>query len=436
MYIQEQTMRKTKTQQHLSRRGGYVYIVVLMTALVVSTLAMSSVWIARKHQLEQTAADEAYELASAADSAIEFALARIAENSAWRTQHVHNSEYGPFTLGNVSLFYRLLDPNGDVGAGRLRDVTVIGIARRGSSSYAAQVNVTPAGPAVTCLNHGIAINSSVLLSYRTAWMSTRSSFISGNLALDWEASISGTTQATGTISGAFLNGPASSGLGPISYGNISSLDRYIDEATDINITSLPLVWGYRKLSNCLLSPNHNPFDGQLNAKGVYRINCNWENLDIENCRIVGTLILENLGGDSKIMRNVYAQPAIENYPCFYIDGDINIDTRWGNFSESTLGINLNPEGAPYQGLANTTQDDIYPCRIDGLFYCRGRAYFLYLSELDIDGVFVADSSNTGESQISLRVNYDSRIAANPPPGFREDTIMRPIQGTYRRIATP
>lgn len=430
-------MRSTKTlERRASRRGGYVYIVVLMTALIVSTLAMSSVWIARKHQLDQTSADEAYELASAADSAVELALARISENSAWRAQHVHNTEYGPFTLGNVSLFYRLLDPEGNIGDGRLRDVSVIGIARRGTASYATRVEATPAGPAVTCLNHAIAINNSVRLTFQTAWMTTRSTFIRGNLVLDWEASHSGSLNTTGSISGTYINGPSSTGVGTVSYANESSLDRYVDEATNINITSLPLVSGRRTLSNRLISPNHNPVGGDLNEKGIYRINCNGANLDIENCRIVGTLILQNLGNDCKIKQNVYAQPAIENYPVFYIDGDIEIESRWGNFSEATLGINLNPVGAPYQGVTNTTQTDIYPCRIDGLFYCRGEVYFDFASELDIVGTLVANSSNNSETQTSLRVTYDSSIAANPPPGFRQDTIMRPIRGTYRRIPTP
>lgn len=429
-------MRTTKTLERLaSRRGGYVYIVVLMTALIVSTLAMSSVWIARKHQLEQTSSDEAYELASAADSAVELALARIAANSSWRNQHTHNTEYGPFTLGQISLFYRLLDPEGNIGSGRLRDISVIGIARRGSASYAVRVNATPAGPAVTCLNHGIAVVDDIRLSYRTAWMTTGSTHINGNIQMDWEASLSGPMFAQGSISGTYLNGPAVSGASAVSYANQASINRYITEATNIPITSIPLVWGRRKLSNCLLSPNHNPFNNALNEKGIYRIDCGSANLDIENCRIIGTLVLENLGVDCRIRQNVCAEPAVANYPSLYINGDIEIESRWGNFSEATLGINLNPDGAAYQGLTNSSQTDIYPCRIDGIFYCRGEVEFKYASELEINGVFVA-AEVSYNSETSLRVNYDRQIAANPPPGFRQDNIMRSIPGSYRRVATP
>jgi hypothetical protein len=417
-------------------REGYIYIAVIMTAVIVSTLAMSSVWIARKHQLEQTAADEAYELASAADSAVELALARIAEDSAWRNRHVHNTEYGPFALGNISLFYRLLDSDGNIGSSRLKDISVIGIAKRGSASYAVQVDATPAGPAVTCLNHGIAVYGDIDLSYRTAWMTNGAVYSGDEISLDWEASITGNIIAVDTISGTYLNGPTTANAPSSSFGNASSVNRYSAEATNISISSLPTVSGRRQLSNCLLSPNHNPFGGTLNEKGIYRINCNGANLDIENCRILGTLVLENLGNDCKLKQNVYAEPAIKNYPSIYINGDIEIESRWGNFSEATLRLNLNPPGAPFQGSTNTSQTDVYPCRVDGIFYCRDELYFVYGSQLDVYGALVAVSTNTDESQTSLRVTYDSDIAANPPPGLRQDTIMRPIRGTYRRVATP
>jgi type II secretory pathway pseudopilin PulG len=419
-------------------RRGYTYIMVMISAIIVSTLAMSAVWATRKHQLEQTAADQAYELASAADSAIELALARIAANPNWRNSHVHNTEYGPFTLGDVSLFYRLLDSEGNIGTGRLRDVTVIGIAKRGTYSYAAQVEVTPAGPALTFLNHGFSTIYDVDMKYRCTWTNNGSFHFDDDLRLQHQASLSGVVNVVDSLvldSGSYMNGPATTSVPKTSFANVETLNRYIEEATNISITSLPTVSGRRRIGNCVLSPNHNPFGSSLNSKGIYRINCSGQNIELTNCRILGTLVLQNLGSNSRIFRNVYAQPFIANYPSLYIDGDIDIDTRWGNFSESSIGTNLNPVGAPYQGSTNSTQNDIYPSRIDGLFYTRGEVWLEYDCELEIDGVFRPWEITTN-SDTSLRINYNSDIAANPPPGFRQDTIMRPIQGTYQRVATP
>lgn len=430
-------VRRCSTAMH--RRRGYVYIVVILTAVIVSALAMSSVWIARKHSLEQTASDEAYELATAADSAIELALARIAADSAWRNNHVHNTEYGPFALENISLFYRLLDPSSNIGGGRLRDVTVIGIAKRGSASCAAQVQATPAGPGVTFLNYAASVNADLDLPYRTTWTTTGSVYTMDDITIDYQSSISGTAHAADQITinfGGYIRGSSSTNMPTIAFGNQSSIDRYIAEATAIPISSLPLSSGRRKFTNCLLSPNHNPFGSNLNSKGIYVIDAGGANLDILNCRILGTLVLRNLGDDCKIWQNVFAQPALPNYPTFYIDGDIEIESRWGNFTETDIGINLNPPGAPYQGLTNTTQTDIYPARIEGFYYCRGETQFKQNSQLDVHGVFFTSTLDTSETQTSLRVLYNSDIAANPPPGFRQDTIMRPIQGTYRRVATP
>lgn len=424
-----------KTQ--LAFRRGYTYIAVMMTAVAVASLAMSSAWIAREIHLEQTAADEAFELASEADSAIELALARIATNSSWRETHVHNTEYGPFALGNVNLFYRLLDRSGNIGTGRLRDITVIGIARRGSSSYAVQVDATPAGSALTCLNHGIAVDSNSSLSYRTTWVTNGGIYSKGNISLEWEASMTGPIQSSGTISGVFLNGTLTARVAEASFANASTLQRYVAEATNIPISSLPRSSSnIPQFRNCLLSPNHNPFGGNLNSNGVYRIDCQNLQIQIENCRILGTLILENIGTDSRLNQNVLIQPAVPNYPSLLINGTLRINSRWGNFSEATLGVNLNPSGAPYQGLTNDTTTDIYPARIEGIYYCFGETYFMWQSELEVEGIFVSSSLNLNESASSLRVNYDAAIASNPPPGFRQDTRMLPIRGTYRRIATP
>jgi hypothetical protein len=421
------------------RRSGYVYIVVIMTAIIVSALAMSSVWIARKHALEQTAADEAYELASAADSAIELALARIAADASWRNNHVHNTEYGPFALGDVSLYYRLLDSSNDIANGRLRDVTVIGIAKRGSASCAAEVTATPAGPALTFLNYAASVYGDINMPYRTTWTTTGAVFSMDDITLDYESSISGTAHAKDQIRlnfGSYIRGSSATNQPSISVGNQSLIDRYIAEATTISVSSLPTSSGRRKFTNCLLSPNHNPFGTELNPKGIYVIDLNGANLDISNCRILGTLILRDLGDDCRIWTNVLAQPAVTNYPSLYIDGDMEFESRWGNFKESDIGVNLNPTGAPYQGQTNSTQADIYPARIEGICYCRGETEFNYNAQVDVQGVFYTITLLTSQTQTSLRVTYDSDIAANPPPGFRQDTIMQPVQGTYRRIATP
>lgn len=409
----------------------------MMTAVAVASLAMSSAWIAREIHLEQTAADEAFELASEADSAIELALARIATNTNWRNNHIHNVEYGPFPLGNVNLFYRLLDPSGNIGTGQLRDVTVIGIARRGSSSYAVQVNATPAGSALTCLNYGIAVDSNSTLSYRTTWVTNGGIYSRGNITLDWEASMTGRIQSSGTISGTFLNGTTTARVAVASFANASTLQRYVSEATNISISSLPRsTTNIPQFRNCLLSPNHNPFGGNLNPNGVYRIDCQNLQIQIENCRILGTLILENIGTNSALNQNVLIQPAVPNYPSLLVNGTLRINSRWGNFSEATLGVNLNPAGAPYQGLTNNTTTDVYPARIEGIYYCFGQTYFSWQSELEVEGIFVSSNLNLNETASSLRVNYDAAIAANPPPGFIQDTRVLPIRGTYRRIPTP
>lgn len=418
------------------RRSGYVYIAVLMTSVIVAALAMSSIWIARKHHLDQSTSDQAFELASAADSAVELALAKISADSAWRNNHVHNTEYGPFALGGISLYYRLLDAQNDIGNGRLRDITVIGIAKRGNDSYAVEVKATPAGPALTCLNHGIAINDDISLSSNNSWMTDKSIYAKKEISLNSLASMTGSVISSKSISGTHFSGPTASNQPDASFPNHATFARYTAEATTISISSLPSSWSRRKLNNCLLSPNHNPFNGQLNSKGIYFIDCDGANLDIENCRIIGTLILQDLGYDSKLKEKVFMQPAVANYPCLYVNGELEFESSFDSFSEASIGINLNPAGAPYQGVTNTTQTDIYPATLEGLVICRDQCEFIYGSRLDIEGVFVAADVSTSETHAALRVKYDSDIAANPPPGFRQDTVMRPIQGTYRRVATP
>jgi len=112
-----------------TKRSGYIYIAVLVTSLIVATMASTAIYVSLRHHSEQNLSNSSFRLASAADSAIELALARISSNADWRITHSHDTQYGPFPLGDISLFYRLLDPNNNVATGRLNDVIIQGIAR-------------------------------------------------------------------------------------------------------------------------------------------------------------------------------------------------------------------------------------------------------------------------------------------------------------------
>lgn len=191
----------------------------------------------------------------------------------------------------------------------------------------------------------------------------------------------------------------------------------------------------RRIRRVLLSPEHNPFgEGVTNPQGIYIIKCHGNIVTIENCRIIGTLVILDPDSDSAIRGAVNWQPAQQNFPALLTDKRLTIATQRNALSEATLYYNFNPPGTPYpypNGQSNANVEDVYPSRIRGLIYSG--------DQLEIEGSPVIDGQiiTAGDLNIyaeQLDLNYSAAALNNPPPGFPAVTRRLRIRpGSWQRV---
>lgn len=188
----------------------------------------------------------------------------------------------------------------------------------------------------------------------------------------------------------------------------------------------------------VLSPASNPLGaGQTNADGIYLLDCDGRDVEIQDVRVVGTLIVDDPGSGSKISGAVHFEPVYENYPVLLVRGGLKIAFGDGGLSEADLGVNFNPAQTPFPfnlgvgGESDGDTDDAYKSVIQGLVYASDGLEFE--QQPTIDGVVIAHDDVVVDGG-NLTLRYRSVYLNDPPPAF--DTAERNIEfvaGSWRRI---
>lgn len=185
------------------------------------------------------------------------------------------------------------------------------------------------------------------------------------------------------------------------------------------------------LDHVLLSPQHNPF-GAANERGIYLLDMRGRQLVVRNSRIYGTLVLIDPASTTKLGDDhpLWLSPAVPGYPALLVSGDecrVHLSPR--GLSEAALQVNMNPDGAPFDGIGTDSDlDDVYASGIDGLVYSTHR---IRLKNLPMRGVVISDNDVVIEGGFLIR--YDNRYYRNPPPGFSGPEQIRILLGSARRV---
>ena len=141
----------------------------------------------------------------------------------------------------------------------------------------------------------------------------------------------------------------------------------------------------RTIEHVLLSPASNPF-GETNADGIYVIDTQGSNIIICNCRIHGTLVLIDPKNGSKIGDEfaLSMEPAVAHYPSLIVaGGDVEINPSGRGLVESAMGVNLNPEDAPFYPVGSDDDiDDTFSSGIKGLIFSSHELKFQINNSID------------------------------------------------------
>ena len=354
-----------------SQRAGYLYVAVLLTSLVVSTMGLVALSVA---SLRMRSTLDANDYASAqilAKSGIEQGIAAVRSDNTWRTKFTINTESSSTALGQGTFTWKLVDEDGSLTDDDSDSVRVVGIGRVGRATVAESVRMLASGLPLTCLGSAFHTNGEIAVKSGVQLMTDQQLSSGGNVSTGgFLSSIQGDVEAAGTATGTIQGNISQNAIIRRMPGS-SAFDYYLDNGTSISIESLPDVNGIRTIDKQLLSPQTNPY-GDRNPEGIYLIHCGGQRICIKNSRIFGTIVLIAPASNSSIEGSLRWDAAIANYPALLVNGDLEIKTTTTALSEATLALNLNPASSPYQGTTDTDLLDEFPSEINGLIYISGK----------------------------------------------------------------
>lgn len=125
------------------RKGAALYLTVLSNALIVGLLGLAALTVVRIERRANTTSTDMIEAQLNAQSAVEHAMLTIKNDATWRTKFVNNAETSPWTLGNGSIRWKLVDVDGDLSDDVNDTVDVYGIGQVGAATWVETCTLTP-----------------------------------------------------------------------------------------------------------------------------------------------------------------------------------------------------------------------------------------------------------------------------------------------------
>jgi hypothetical protein len=193
----------------------------------------------------------------------------------------------------------------------------------------------------------------------------------------------------------------------------------------------------RYLENVLLSPSHNPF-GPTHPDGIYVIDGRNKDIVIRNVRVLGTLMLFNLGHADMVTvtGSVNLAPEVPNYPSLMVHGRLTLAASQQELSEPLLGVNFNPPGTPFLGATDAVADDEYPSIIRSIVFVR-REMWLSTPHTTVEGVVICRNKIKSDASAWLELRHRPTLAEDPPPGFYvPDGTIRVGAFTWEQVERP
>jgi hypothetical protein len=400
---------------------------VVSTVVVVTAIAITGVALMRLQRRVTEATLDLVEARSVAQTGIEYAAQQIDANSSWRAAAAASGgDLGIITVGRGNVHMTLVDPvDGNFTNSASDPVDILSTATVGAASQQYKARLTPTSVPLTCLGAGIVSAGNVVIAGAVTFGTDRlfsNGTVSASASRVWLP-----VEANGSISGSTYNSTTTTGKAVRQLPGASVFDYYKSIGTQFNTSNM----SGRRIELCVFSPGNNPYGNHAtNANGIYWIDCGGQDFVIQNCRIVGTLVLLNASSATMVAGSVCWEPAVPGLPALLIQTtSLSIATASTPLSEAGVAVNFNPASTPYNGVSNTTTTDSYPSRIKGLVYCTGDVTID--GEASIDGALVVGGSLYNNQ--SLTVIYDDRYYYSPPPGFAASTVMTLVPGSYVQI---
>ncbi len=327
---------------------GSTYLAVMGVTLVVSMIGMAVMVMARMELRRGLANQELAYAHCLAQNAVEFGLANLADDPAWRTTFTHDVESLPldfdFAAGaNGEMTFKLVDEkDSDLADDDSDAVRLYGIGRFGQADYRMSVLLEPIGEGLSCLEASLHSGGQIWM-YNGVTINT-DQFVSTNNQIWTNGSgiISGDAEAVSTIAAGSVTGNATTGVSSRRLPDTAAaFEYYLTNGTWIDFGDLP----GGAIENVVLSPASNPYgSGRTDPQGIYVIDCQGFDLVVQDSRIVSTLVVLNPGPGTRLERAINWEPAVRNFPALMVAG--NLMLKFNGVGTLNEGINFNPRVRP------------------------------------------------------------------------------------------
>lgn len=405
-----------------TRRAG-VYVVVLSSATLVTTISLGSLLAVRAQSSAGAAERDVAQARLIAGSAIELGLMAIGRRHDWRTALPHGPWASGVPLGTGTYTLGVMDPtDGDLADSNFDPLVMTAVGMHGAAQYFLSVRLAPPTQPLDLLRTAAHAEGSILVSSAAVTASGGPLSTNGNAQIS--STLMGDLEAGSVSGGGSVSGKASVPADAKTAPPATVLTDYSSGATLI----VPGV----TIERTVLGPGVNPW-GSPNANGAYRITSS-SDLTIRNMRLHGTLIIRAPGRTVTIEGTVLMQPYRSDYPTLMIDAarvELNFDSR-ARLSEYALTVNFNPSTLPYLGASDGDSIDLYPSEIQGLIHVVGDVRIR--GPARTRGVLFC--SGTLEIEAAAHLICDARFLASPPAGYTEAGPMRADPGSWTRVVLP
>ncbi len=116
-------------------RRGSVYVAVLGVAMIVGIMGLCGMHLARLQLKGVRATNGRQEARILAISAVDHAVSAMNDNATWRTDYTNDVEVGPYSFGDNTFSWRLVDEDGDLTDDTTDPLWVYGIGRVGDAVW-------------------------------------------------------------------------------------------------------------------------------------------------------------------------------------------------------------------------------------------------------------------------------------------------------------
>ncbi len=415
------------------RREGYLYVAVLFTSLLVATVVAAALSVSTSKLRRVNDSASRLGAIRLAESELHLQAARMQQSLGWR-KSLQNNEFSSWrNLSSGRVRHRYNDVDGSLNDDPFDMVTLTVHAELNGAAIAVSAELTSRDSPTKPLRYNITTLSDLQIS-DSMHVATELPVQVGddcntsNVGYLITPQLEYSDLLTVGVSGDKDKHSVDTEVDDV-------LSRYLGVGTQINRNSIPQVSGDHVIQNVVLSATNNPY-GTADPTGVYWIDGSNKDFIIRNCRIEATLVIRN--GDTVQVTGAMVWNSIDPARASLITAKtINLESLQPMLSESSQGTNFNPTHTPHRnGVANATNNDLYPTTLGGVFYSEEDIVMTPMvndERLHVVGALVATNV-----RISGRLSLTEvpELLIRPPLGFRDPVPMQFVHGSFRREVTP